>query len=211
MKDKQQTSRRDFLINGGRLTAMAAIGGTAWRLIAGKSAADSEFMRPGTRYGWRINPEKCSSCGLCETSCVRKPSAVKAVNDQKKCSNCIVCHGHLLEESVATEKIDSEGVRVCPYDAVKRHHFGGDYYQYSIDDKNCVGCGKCSKRCEADGTKSLFLIVRPDLCLNCNQCSIALVCPEGAIERVPIYPEDNYRGEFGMDEFGGGEFGGDMM
>ena len=202
MKNDAQLSRRGFLRRGGQAFAVAALGGVTYRLVAGKNP-DSDFVRPSARYAWRINTEKCSNCGKCEIACVRKPSAVKAVNDQSKCSNCVVCHGHLLDESTPTDKIDTEGGRVCPYDAVIRQHFGGDYYLYSIDDKKCVGCGRCAARCEEDGTKSMFLIIRPDLCLNCNQCRIALECPEGAIERIPIAPEDNYRGEYGMDSFGG--------
>jgi electron transport complex protein RnfB len=31
----------------------------------------------------------------------------------------------------------------------------------------------------------LFLQVRHDRCLNCNQCAIATVCPSGAFKRVP--------------------------
>jgi electron transport complex protein RnfB len=32
---------------------------------------------------------------------------------------------------------------------------------------------------------SLYLQVRHDRCLNCNQCSIAVACPTQAFERVP--------------------------
>ena len=209
MQKKDKVSRRGFLVQGGRAVAVAALGATTYRLVAGRSA-DSDFERPPARYAWRIDPQKCTFCGKCEIACVRKPSAVKAVNDQKKCSNCVVCHGHLLDEDTPTEKIDTEGRKVCPYGAVSRRNFGGDYYIYTIDDSYCVGCGKCAKRCDDDGSQSMFLIIRPDLCLNCNQCNIALECPAGAIERIPLSPEDNYRGEYGLDEFmEDGDFGGE--
>ena len=42
----------------------------------------------------------------------------------------------------------------------------------------------------------MFLIIRPDLCLGCNECSIATKCPAGAIERIPREPADDFRGDF---------------
>jgi ferredoxin len=48
----------------------------------------------------------------------------------------------------------------------------------------------------------MFLIIRPDLCLGCNACSIADVCPSGAIERVPRAPIDDYRGDYELDQLG---------
>jgi electron transport complex protein RnfB len=53
------------------------------------------------------------------------------------------------------------------------------------------------------------LIIRPDLCLNCNSCDIARICPEDAIDRLYIGPEDDFKGiyelEYGqndMNEYG---------
>jgi electron transport complex protein RnfB len=40
-------------------------------------------------------------------------------------------------------------------------------------------------RCAQFGNGSLFLQVRHDRCVNCNQCAIAVVCPAGAFRRVP--------------------------
>jgi len=48
-----------------------------------------------------------------------------------------------------------------------------------------MGCGKCVKGCKTFGNGSLFLQVRHDRCLNCNECSIAAACPSGAFKRVP--------------------------
>jgi hypothetical protein len=54
-----------------------------------------------------------------------------------------------------------------------------------------------------------FCIIRPDLCLNCNACDIARICPEDAIDRLYIGPEDDFKGiyelEYGendMNEYG---------
>jgi Fe-S-cluster-containing hydrogenase component 2 len=45
----------------------------------------------------------------------------------------------------------------------------------------------------------MFLLIRPDLCLGCNECTIALACPHGAVERVPREPADDYRGDYWFD------------
>jgi NAD-dependent dihydropyrimidine dehydrogenase PreA subunit len=120
------------------------------------------------------------------------------------------CYGHISELGVASELIQSQGVRVCAHDAVRREEFSGGkdgYHLYTIDDAKCTACGKCTKRCNQLGTKSMFLIIRPDLCLGCNRCTIAAVCPEGAIEWAHSYPEDDFRGFFELESLpadGGG-------
>ena len=35
------------------------------------------------------------------------------------------------------------------------------------------------------GNGSLYLQVNPHLCVNCNECAIAAVCPSEAFRRVP--------------------------
>jgi len=203
--------RRRFVRFGGQLIGVAALGGTAWRIFTG-SDPDAVFSQPKGPYVWRINPDKCTFCALCETACVRKPSAVKAVNDQKKCSYCVACYGHLSDLNVASELIESKGKRVCPYDAVRRREFSGGkdgYHIYTIDDAKCTACGKCAKRCNALGTKSMFLIIRPDLCIGCNRCSIAVACPENAVEWAHSYPEDDFRGDFELQQPAQGTGGGD--
>ena len=195
------SGRRKFIQFGGQLVGATALGGGAWRLFTGADP-QAEFSQPTRPYTWRINPEKCTFCGKCETACVRKPSAVKAVNDQLKCSYCVACYGHLLDLRIASDKIDREGKRVCPYDAVVRTEFSGGkdgYHLYTIDADRCTGCGKCAKLCNELGTKSMFMVIRPDLCIGCNRCSIAAVCPDHAVEQVHCYPEDDYRGEFELD------------
>ena len=196
------TGRRRFIQFGGQLIGTAVLGGAAWRVFSAADP-DAEFIQPKGPYVWRINTEKCTFCGLCETACVRQPSAVKAVNDQVKCSYCVACYGHLSDLTIASDQIDSKGKRVCPYDAVVRQEFGGGkdgYHLYTIDQDRCTGCCNCTKRCNQLGTKSMFLIIRPELCIGCNRCSIAAVCPDHAIELVHCYPEDDYRGDFSLDQ-----------
>jgi electron transport complex protein RnfB len=197
---EEKLPRRKFLLGAGRAVAACALAGTAARiLMPGKK--DAEFDKPGTRYAWRIDPEKCVYCGGCETACIRKPSAVKAVNDQKKCSFCVICYGHVSDQHVDSKHVD-KAEKICPNNAVTRKRLAGGldgYYQYTIDAAKCVGCGKCVAECNDRGTSSMFLLIRPDLCLNCNECEIAKQCPAEAIERVPICSEDEFRGIYGID------------
>ena len=188
--------RRKFLRLGGQFAGASVLGAAAWRVFTGCDP-EAVFSQPVGPYVWRINPDKCTFCGLCESACVRTPSAVKAVNDQKKCSYCVACYGHLADLRVSSERIQDKGERVCPYDAVRREEFSGGkdgYHIYTIDDAKCTACGKCTKRCNQLGTKSMFLIIRPDLCLGCNRCTIAAVCPDDAVEWAHSYPEDDFRG-----------------
>lgn len=193
--------RRNFLRVGGQLTGAALLATAAARIFSPPNE-DAEFVAQGRRFCWQIDPEKCRYCGICETACVRKPSAVKALNDQKKCSNCVVCYGHITDTHIESEKIDREGTRVCPYNAVLRKNFSGGadgMFLYSHDQSNCVGCAKCVKRCNERGTQSMFLVIRPDLCLGCNECAIAVACPHNAIERIPREPVDDYHGDYRFD------------
>jgi electron transport complex protein RnfB len=201
--EKKDVSRRDFMRLGGRLAAGGVLGGIAWRALAGTDP-EFELEQPGVRYAWQIDPEKCSFCGKCASACVRQPSAVKAVNDQKKCSYCVICYGHISNKEIDSVKVETDGHKVCPVDAVRRHNYSGGpdgYFTYTIDHERCIGCGECAHACNGHGSKSLFLIIRPDLCLGCNQCQIALECPENAITRLPQEPADNFRGIYGLDEF----------
>lgn len=192
-------SRRKFI----RLTAGAGLlSALTWRLFSPESE-DAEFTPQSRRFMWQIDPDKCRWCGKCETACVRKPSAVKAVNDQKKCSNCVVCYGYITNHGVASDKIDTHGVRVCPVDAVKRKNFCGGVdgmFLYSQDHAKCVGCAACAKHCNEQGTASMFMVIRPDICLGCNECEIAKICPYDAIERVPANSVDDFRGEYGLEK-----------
>ncbi|MEA2068251.1 MAG: hypothetical protein U9P12_03525 [Verrucomicrobiota bacterium] len=193
--------RKEFFRRSGHALGLAALGTVSARMLM-KPSDEAEFIAQGRRFAWQIDPEKCKSCGLCATTCVRKPSAVKAVNDPKKCSNCVVCYGHITNKHIDSDKIDSEGEHVCPVNAVDRKNFSGGIdgmFLYTQDPKTCIACGRCTKRCNEHGTKSMFLVIRPDLCLGCNECSIAIACPHDAIERIPREPVDDYRGDYLFD------------
>nr|HPM87990.1 hypothetical protein [Bacteroidales bacterium] len=59
------------------------------------------------------------------------------------------------------------------------------YFEYTIDEGLCDGCGKCVKGCVDFGNGSLYLQINQDLCDDCNDCLIARKCPSDAISRVP--------------------------
>ncbi len=207
----EKTDRRRFIRMAGRAACGLALGGITYHVVGNHLI--EENPGPATRHAWQIDPNKCIGCDLCKKACVRKPSAVKAVNDQKKCSFCVVCYGHISNKYIDSDKIMSDGIRVCPQDAVVRIDYSNrpdGYFIYEIDDDKCDGCGICVDLCLKKGTKSMFMIIRPDLCLNCNSCNIALKCPENAVEKVFIGKEDDFKGiwEFEKDDQSDFDFSG---
>jgi electron transport complex protein RnfB len=170
----QHLTRRQFLGAGTRLAALAGAGTAAVAL--GRQAR-------AERTVWQLDPNRCVQCGNCATNCVLKPSAVKCVHAFAMCGYCELCLGYFVPQPSAL--VASSENRLCPFDAIRRAFVEDPYYEYVIDEGLCIGCGKCVKGCAAFGNGSLFLQVRHDRCLNCNQCSIAAACPSGAYRRVP--------------------------
>ena len=192
----------------GRGLGVAALGGVAGRVL-GARRPDARQAQPPHRYGWQIRPDLCSKCGRCETACVRRPSAVKACNDQRACYNCVVCYGHLLDRHTPADRIPSEGRRICPYDAVRRAPFkdgSSNAFVYTIDPDRCVACGRiawtwlgiallagrlvprvfCRYVCPYGVLLGLFSVfafrrrrIDPDLCRHCETCQEE--CPVQAI------------------------------
>ena len=133
---------------------------------------------------WQIDPAKCTQCGRCETECILKPSAVKCVHQYESCGYCLFCSGY-YHDNRANFDTAGENLR-CPTDAIIRRYIEDPYFEYTIDEARCVGCGKCVKGCKAFGNGSLFLQIRHGLCKQCNQCRIAAVCPSKAFTKVPV-------------------------
>ena len=132
---------------------------------------------------WQIDPLKCTACGRCATECVLTPSAVKCVHAHDLCGYCKLCFGLLRDKR--TGNVTAAENNRCPTDAIKRRFVEDPYYEMVIDESLCIGCAKCVKGCTAFGNGSLLMQIRHDRCVNCNECSIARVCPSGAIQRVP--------------------------
>jgi len=135
---------------------------------------------------WQLDPDLCTKCGRCETDCVLDISAVKAVNFFPLCAMCDVCTGYFRAEGYQMNS-GAEN-QLCPTGAVRRKFIAAighePFFEYTIDEDLCIGCGKCVIGCETMNG-SLYLQVRHDRCLNCNECAIAINCPADAFRRVP--------------------------
>lgn len=169
MKKEPKVGRRDFM----RVAATAAAGGVAWAAAHPHSGATV----------WQLDPAKCLQCGGCATNCVLNPSAVKCVHSFEICGYCDLCGGYLQPGA----KMRDSGAEneLCPVGALKRTFVEEPFYQYTINESLCVGCGKCVKGCAVFGNGSLYLQVKHDVCVACNECSIARNCPADAFQRVP--------------------------
>jgi len=182
-EEPTEIPRREFFRKGVRGVALAAIAGTGGYLGLRRS-------RP-TRYVWQLDPAKCVQCGKCATNCVLKPSAVKCVHAYAMCGYCELCTGYF--EPDPTELNTAAENQLCPVAAIKRTFVEDPYFEYEIDEALCIGCGKCVEGCRSFGNGSLFLQVRHNLCINCNECSIAAACPADAFRRVPAEQPYVYR------------------
>ena len=173
--DNPPSSRRDFLRGGIRIGAMTALGALGG-VLATKSTAQT--------YRWQIDPQQCVHCGYCATECVLEQSAVRCVQDYSICGYCDLCTGYFEAEPVALNT-GAEN-QLCPTGAILRRFIEDPYFEYSINEDLCIGCAKCVKGCQLFGNGSFYLQVRHDRCVNCNDCSIARVCPTDAFRRVPV-------------------------
>jgi Na+-translocating ferredoxin:NAD+ oxidoreductase subunit B len=179
----EKSNRRQFIDRSFRIAGLAGIGGAA-ALLTRRAASNTVFQ---------VDPSRCAACDLCRTSCVLSQSAVKAVNDFTRCGYCQLCPAYYD----VTSQPDDNGLptgKTCPQDALKRRVVGkideedpnNNYYEYTIDETLCDGCGKCVKACKPPaGNGSLRLEVRFSRCFECDSCAIQKACPENAIVRVP--------------------------
>jgi Na+-translocating ferredoxin:NAD+ oxidoreductase subunit B len=173
MERKKTKNRREFIRSSmrfGMVLALGGVGGLAFRNAAGDSRV------------WQIDPDKCSWCGRCATHCVISPSAVKCVHAYSMCGYCDLCGGYLIPGHSARSTAAEN--QLCPTAAIERKFIEEPYYEYKINEDLCIGCGKCVEGCSSFGNGSMQLQVMHHLCVNCNECSIARVCPSDAIKRV---------------------------
>ena len=172
--DTKRIKRRDFIRSSLNTVAGLTIGGIAG-LAVSKSASGNTV--------WQLDPDICVQCEKCATNCVLSPSAVKCVHSFAMCGYCDLCGGYLRPD--AKSRDTGAENQLCPTGAIKRNFVEEPYFEYTIDEKLCIGCGKCVKGCGSFGNGSLQLQVRHDRCMNCNDCSIAKSCPSQAFKRVP--------------------------
>jgi electron transport complex protein RnfB len=178
MSDTQQENeRREFLKNGLRAAGLAALGASGG-FLAGRQSR-------GSQTAWQLDPNKCIACDNCATKCVLDESAVKCVQFYDMCGYCEVCTGY-FDPNYRDLNTAAEN-QMCPTGAVLRtfveEKAGQAFFEYSIDEEACIGCGKCVKGC-ALMNGSLYLQVNHGRCLNCNECAIAVACPTQAFDRV---------------------------
>jgi Na+-translocating ferredoxin:NAD+ oxidoreductase subunit B len=173
-EEKNNINRRNFIKDGFWATSLACIAGLGGFFL-GKLKKNNTV--------WQIDPYVCVACGNCATYCVLEESAVKCVQVYEMCGYCDFCTGYFEPDPT---KLDTGAENeLCPTGALKRVFVEEPYFEYNIDESLCNGCGKCVKGCTVFGNGSLFLQVRHDRCLNCNECSIAAACPSQAYKRVP--------------------------
>lgn len=180
--EEEAIARREFLRTGLRGASLLGLGAAAGVLAT--RSRDGGLV-------WQLDPEKCTNCGKCATYCVLKPSAVKCVHAYALCGYCKLCTGYFEPEPIELET-GAENQN-CPVGAINRTFVEDPFYEYRIDEELCIGCAKCVEGCQSFGNGSLFLQVRHNLCVNCNECSIAVACPADAFVRVPadrpyLYP-----------------------
>ena len=185
MEKNKTKNRREFIQGGVRLSLSLALGGISGMAVSSAIKDD---------YVWQIDPFLCTQCGKCATDCIMAPSAVKCVHAFDLCGYCDLCGGYLKpnanEQSTAAEN------QLCPTAAIERKFIEEPYFEYHIDEDLCMGCGKCVAGCTSFGNGSMHLQIVHDICLNCNQCSIAQVCPSDAISRVKASEAYKVKGDF---------------
>lgn len=170
--------RRGFLGDGVRIAGAVGLVGVAGLRVALKGRAEDTL--------WQIDPDKCIACDKCQTQCVLDPSAARAVQCYPLCGYCDVCTGYFPTSDFELNT-DAKN-QLCPTGALVRkfveEQAGVRYFEYTIEEPLCIGCAKCVKGCELMNG-SLYMQVRHDLCVNCNECAIAIACPAQAFYRVP--------------------------
>lgn len=174
MTEPNTISRRSLLANGARVIGLVVLSG-------GVGALATREKTP--RQVWQIDPSKCTHCGRCATNCVITPSAVKCVNVYELCVNCEMCGGYLRWPR--KNRLSDPNNRRCPTNAIIVTPIEGPYAQYSINTDLCTGCAKCTVGCAGYGSGSMMLQIDRKLCVDCNLCKIATVCPSDAFVRVP--------------------------
>ncbi len=173
-----KVDRRGFLTDGMRTVGTVALAGAAGVLVGRTSRAE--------QLVWQLDPDKCIACTNCATKCVLDVSAVKCINCFDMCGYCDICTGYYEMGYTALDTAAEN--QACPTGAIVRRFVeersGQRFYEYTIDEPLCIGCGKCVKGC-ALMNGSLYMQVQHDRCLDCNECAIAIACPTQAFYRIP--------------------------
>jgi electron transport complex protein RnfB len=185
MENNKTQNRRRFIHNGIRASLLLSLGTVSIAALRKVTTDD---------YVWQIDPFECKQCGRCATECVMKPSAVKCVHAFALCGYCDLCGGYLKPD--ANQRSTAAENQLCPTAAIERRFIEEPYFEYHINNDLCIGCAKCVAGCTSFGNGSLHLQIIHDICDNCNECSIARVCPSNAIKRVKASEPYLVKGDF---------------
>ena len=173
-----QVDRQSFLADSMRTVGTVALAGAAGVLVGQAGSAEPMV--------WQLDPDKCIACTNCATKCVLDVSAVKCINCFDMCGYCDICTGYFEMGYLALDTAAEN--QACPTGAIVRRFIeersGQRFYEYTIDEPLCIGCGKCVKGC-ALMNGSLYMQVEHDRCVDCNECAIAIACPTQAFYRIP--------------------------
>jgi len=183
--DDKVIKRRDFVQSTVRLSLALGLGGLSGLVLSKSKGGESV---------WQIDPFTCTQCGRCADECILTPSAVKCVHAYQLCGYCDLCGGY-FKPGVMDLNTGGEN-QLCPTSAIKRNFIEEPFFEYTIEENLCIGCGKCVEGCSSFGNGSLHLQIKHDLCENCNECAIARNCPSDAITRVPADKPYNVKGDF---------------
>jgi len=177
-----------------RGAGVITLGGAAAYLSRKAEAKGFWFIDPGRCINSQLGATGVDVCEACATSCVLPLSAVRAVNNCAACGRCCICPAYFeVTSPIGPDGLPSQ--KLCPRDAIGRKAIGevdpydplNNFYEYTIDENLCDGCGRCVMACkEPAGLGSIRLEVRHDRCLSCNRCTIAAACPEDAYLRKPV-------------------------
>lgn len=189
MSENKKNNRRAFINNSARFSLALGLG--ALGLAAARNTSVDDYV-------WQIDPFKCTQCGRCATDCVLSPSAVKCVHAYDLCGYCDLCGGYFKPD--ANELTTGGENQLCPTAAIERKYIEEPYFEYVINEDLCFGCGKCVKGCTSFGNGSFHLQIRHNVCVNCNECAIARVCPSDAISRVPASNPYIIKGTFTKED-----------
>ncbi|MDH5400308.1 MAG: hypothetical protein OEX02_19295 [Cyclobacteriaceae bacterium] len=183
--DEKAIKRREFIKSSTRSGLLLGLGGLGG-LLATNSQAEN--------YVWQIDSFECTNCGRCAEDCVETPSAVKCIHAFDLCGYCDLCGGYFKPGTL--DLTTGAEAQICPTSAIKRSFVEDPFFEHTIDEDLCIGCAICVEGCAAFGNGSLQIQIKHDLCVDCNQCSIARVCPADAIKRVPASKAYNIKDEF---------------
>ncbi len=210
MKQNEQNTRRDFILDMARATGIAALGGFMWSAYVDEVTASTLLLRPPAALKEEDFLRTCIKCGLCVEACPYDTLMLATAGDNKPIGTpyfvprdipcymcpdipCVpVCPTGALDESIVTK--DS----ILDVNTI-------DMGVAIIDDNSCIAfwgiqCDACYRACpllgeaivikyeknERTGKHAFFKpVVVNDVCTGCGMCEKACVTEKAAIFVLP--------------------------